>query len=100
MSMAAMIVWRCAPGTSSPAPRRPTPALADLLKLDDPGFREVFAGSPIKRIGRDRMVRNAAIAAGNSGDPALRPALTALLDDENDVVREAAQWALECLALP
>ncbi|WP_184080962.1 tRNA epoxyqueuosine(34) reductase QueG [Sphingobium subterraneum] len=73
------------------------PALADLLKLDDAGFREVFAGSPIKRIGRDRMVRNAAIAAGNSGDASLRPALTALLKDENDVVQEAAMWALDRL---
>ena len=49
------------------------PALADLLALDDAGFRSVFAGSPIKRIGRDRMVRNAAIAAGNSGSPELVP---------------------------
>ena len=47
------------------------PELADLLALDDAGFRQVFAGSPIKRIGRDRMVRNGLIAAGNSGDAAL-----------------------------
>ncbi|HOV03391.1 MAG TPA: hypothetical protein PLG99_03205, partial [Kaistiaceae bacterium] len=51
------------------------PRLADLLDLDDAGFRALFAGSPIKRIGRNRMVRNAAIAAGNSGDAALIPAL-------------------------
>ena len=70
------------------------PALADLLALDDAGFREVFAGSPIKRIGRDRMVRNAAYAAGNSGDPALAAALTPLLDDDAEVVRDAAAWAL------
>jgi epoxyqueuosine reductase len=70
------------------------PALADLLALDDAGFRQVFAGSPIKRIGRDKMVRNAAIAAGNSGAAALRPALERLLHDANEVVREAAQWAL------
>ena len=70
------------------------PALADLLALDDAGFRQVFAGSPIKRIGRDRMVRNAAIAAGNSGDPALRAPLAALAGDASDVVRDAVGWAL------
>jgi len=70
------------------------PALADLLALDDAGFRQVFAGSPIKRIGRDRMVRNAAIAAGNSGDVGLRPALSALLSDESPVLAEAASWSL------
>jgi epoxyqueuosine reductase len=70
------------------------PALADLLDLDDPGFRQVFAGSPIKRIGRNRMVRNAAIAAGNSGRPELAPALERLTRDEDAVVAEAARWAL------
>ncbi|MBX9881758.1 MAG: tRNA epoxyqueuosine(34) reductase QueG [Sphingomonas sp.] len=70
------------------------PALADLLALDDAAFRAVFAGSPIKRIGRNRLVRNAAIAAGNSGDRALVPPLRALLGDEDAVVREAAGWAL------
>jgi epoxyqueuosine reductase len=74
------------------------PELADLLGLDDAGFRQVFAGSPIKRIGRDRMVRNAAIAAGNSADPSLAPALSALADDPSPVVREAAGWALDRLA--
>ena len=54
------------------------PSLADLLALDDAGFRKVFAGSPIKRIGRNRMVRNAAIAAGNSGLPELIPVLERL----------------------
>ena len=71
------------------------PSLADLLALDDAGFREVFSGSPIKRIGRGRMVRNAAIAAGNSGSPVFMPILTRLLDDEDAVVRDAARWALE-----
>ena len=52
------------------------PAVADLLALDDAGFRQVFAGSPIKRIGRDRMVRNALIAAGNGGDAGLVPRVT------------------------
>lgn len=73
------------------------PSLADLLALDDATFREVFAGSPIKRIGRGRMVRNAAIAAGNSGDSLLRPALQSLLDDADPVVADAARWALERL---
>jgi len=77
------------------------PALADLLGLDDAGFRELFAGSPIKRIGRGRMVRNAAIAAGNSGLPELVPVLQALVEDEDAVVAEAARWALDRLsALP
>src|SRR5204863_7492933 len=70
------------------------PALADLLQLDDSGFRRVFAGSPIKRIGRNRMVRNAAIAAGNSGLPELAPILERLVKDEDEVVAEAARWAL------
>ena len=70
------------------------PDLADLLALDDAGFRQVFAGSPIRRIGRDRMVRNAAIAAGNSGDPEFGVRLAELLDDPSPVVAEAAAWAM------
>jgi len=70
------------------------PMLADLLTLDDAGFREVFSGSPIKRIGRDRMVRNCLIAAGNSGDAALVGPVRALLGDPDPVVREAAEWAM------
>lgn len=70
------------------------PALADLLALDDAGFREVFAGSPIKRIGRDRMVRNCLIAAGNSGAAGLAEPAAGLLDDAAPVVRGAAIWAL------
>ncbi len=73
------------------------PALADLLALDDAGFRQVFSGSPIKRSGRDRMVRNALIAAGNSGDSALIPPVRALLQDPDEVIREAAGWALDQL---
>jgi epoxyqueuosine reductase len=69
------------------------PALAELLALDDAGFRQVFAGSPIKRIGRNRMVRNSLIAAGNSGDPALSPAVERLLGDADETVRRTAQWA-------
>ncbi len=74
------------------------PALADLLALDDAAFRTVFAGSPIKRIGRNRMVRNAAIAAGNSSSSKLVEPLRRLVEDEDPVVAEAAQWALERLA--
>jgi epoxyqueuosine reductase len=70
------------------------PRIADLLALDDAAFRAVFAGSPIKRIGRNRMVRNAAIAAGNSGDPVFIPALQKLAQDDDQVVAEAATWAL------
>ena len=69
------------------------PELADLLALDDAGFRQVFSGSPIKRIGRDRMMRNCLIAAGNSGDAKLLAPVEALLDDPDPVVREAAEWA-------
>jgi epoxyqueuosine reductase len=70
------------------------PPLADLLALDDAAFRRRFAGTAIKRIGRDRLVRNVAIAAGNSGDPALVPLIEALLADAAPIVRGAAVWAL------
>jgi len=70
------------------------PQLGDLLALDDAGFREIFSGSPIKRIGRNRMVRNAAIAAGNSGDKRLIDRLQPLLSDGDPVVSEAAAWAI------
>jgi epoxyqueuosine reductase len=70
------------------------PRLADLLTLDDAGFRALFSGSPIKRIGRDRFVRNCLIAAGNSGDAQLLTSVQALHGDPDPVVAEAAQWAL------
>ncbi len=70
------------------------PDIADLLSLDDATFRQIFSGSPIKRSGRRRIVRNAAIAAGNSGDAGLLPYVHALLDDEEPQVRGAAIWAL------
>jgi epoxyqueuosine reductase len=73
------------------------PALGDLLALDDAGFREVFSGSPIKRIGRGRMVRNAAIAAGNSGDARMIDVLRGLTADADAVVAEAARWAIDRL---
>ena len=69
------------------------PELADLLQLDDAGFRLLFSGSPIKRIGRDRFLRNCLIAAGNSGRPALLPQVEALVFDPDPVVAEAAEWA-------
>lgn len=68
--------------------------LSQLLALDDPGFRALFAGTPIKRTGRDRFVRNAAIAAGNSSQAELVPTLMVLLDDGSPLVRGAAIWAL------
>ena len=70
------------------------PRLEELLALDDAGFRKLFSGSPIKRIGRDRFVRNCLIAAGNSGNAELEGPVRALLDDPDPVVAEAAGWAL------
>nr|WP_274705737.1 tRNA epoxyqueuosine(34) reductase QueG [Salipiger pentaromativorans] len=70
------------------------PSLASLAALDDAAFRALFSGSPIKRIGRDRFVRNVCYAIGNSGDPALRPAVQALCDDPDSAVRDAARWAV------
>ena len=76
------------------------PPLAELLGLDDAAFRRRFAGSPIKRIGRDRFLRNVLIAAGNSGEPALLPRIEPLLADPAAIVRGAAVWAFRRLALP
>jgi epoxyqueuosine reductase len=73
------------------------PRLAELAQLDDAGFRALFAGSPIKRTGRDRFVRNVLIALGNSGERALAPVAERLLDDGSPLVRGAAVWALERL---
>ncbi|WP_191084940.1 tRNA epoxyqueuosine(34) reductase QueG [Roseococcus microcysteis] len=73
------------------------PPLAELAELDDAAFRARFAGSPIKRIGRNRFLRNVAIAIGNSGDAALRPAAQTLARDPDPVLAEAAAWALERL---
>ncbi|MEM8726465.1 MAG: tRNA epoxyqueuosine(34) reductase QueG, partial [Pseudomonadota bacterium] len=70
------------------------PRLDELLSLDDAGFRRVFAGSPIKRIGRDRFVRNCLYAAGNSGNDSLRGQAQALTSDPDPVVADAAHWAL------
>ncbi|MGB0497736.1 MAG: tRNA epoxyqueuosine(34) reductase QueG [Rubricella sp.] len=74
------------------------PRLGDLAGLTDKTFREVFSGSPIKRIGRDRFVRNVLYAIGNSGDPALLPDAQALVEDPSAVVADAARWAVTRLA--
>ncbi|WP_024576735.1 MULTISPECIES: tRNA epoxyqueuosine(34) reductase QueG [unclassified Afipia] len=73
------------------------PALAELAKLDDPAFRALFAKSPVKRIGRDRFIRNVLTAIGNSGDATLETEARRLLDDESPLVRGAAVWALSRL---
>ncbi len=74
------------------------PKLADLLMLDDAGFRALFSGSPIKRIGRNRFVRNCLIAAGNSCDTGLLSVVRGLVADADPVVAEAANWAAKELA--
>ena len=73
------------------------PQLATLLALDDAGFRRFFSGSPIKRVGRDRFVRNCLIAAGNSGNGALIDPVRPLAGDADAAVAEAARWALNRL---
>ncbi len=70
------------------------PSLAELARLDDAAFRALFSKNPVKRIGRDRFVRNVLYAIGNSGDPALAAEATRLLDDPSPLVRGAAVWAL------
>ena len=72
-------------------------ALADLAQLDDAGFRTLFAGTPIKRTGRDRVLRNVMIAIGNAGDAALIPVAEARLADAAPLVRGMAIWALSRL---
>jgi epoxyqueuosine reductase len=81
----------------APRPELSSPRLADLAALDDAAFRDVFRGSPVKRIGRDRFVRNVLIAIGNSGDATLAAGAEALLGDPSPLVRGMAVWALKQL---
>ena len=75
-----------------------SPPLAALARLDEAAFRAFFSGSPIKRVGRARFLRNVLIAIGNSGDPALAAEAERLLDDAAPLIRGAAVWALRRLA--
>jgi epoxyqueuosine reductase len=79
-------------------PESDNPPLADLLALDEAGFRARFRGTPIKRTGRDRFLRNVLIAAGNSGDASLVPLVEARLEDDSPLVRAMAVWALARLS--
>lgn len=81
-----------------PRPELKGPLLAELAALDDAGFRQVFTASPVKRIGRERFVRNVLIAIGNSGDPSLLKIVRERLSDPASLVRGAAVWALGRLA--
>jgi epoxyqueuosine reductase len=74
------------------------PPLSELLSLDDAEFRTRFRGTPVKRTGRERMLRNCLIAAGNARDPSLLPSVTPLLDDPSPIVRAMAVWAFRRLA--
>ena len=77
-----------------------TPPLDKLVRLDDANFRSVFSGSPVKRIGRDRFIRNVLIACGNSGDPELTNLCKEKLSEDSPLVRGAAVWALSRLLEP
>lgn len=74
------------------------PLLAELARLDDAAFRQLFSKSPVKRIGRNRFIRNVLIAIGNSGDKALLSAVVPLLRDESELVRAMCIWAIRQLA--
>lgn len=95
----AVCPWnRFAKATEEPAflPRAEltAPKLAELLALDDAAFRALFSGSAVKRIGVDRFIRNCLYAAGNSGESALIPAVTAHVGSDDPVVADAARWAM------
>ncbi len=100
----AVCPWNSFAGTAAtnkaflPRAELAAPRLAELLTLDDAAFRALFAGSPIKRIGRDRFVRNCLYAAGNSSDPKLMDPVQRLLTDPDPAVADAASWALDRLA--
>jgi epoxyqueuosine reductase len=76
------------------------PRLAELAELDDAGFRRLFSKNPVKRLGRDRFLRNVLIALGNAGDPTLLASVRPRLDDASPLVRAMAVWALGRLASP
>ncbi|MFT8444137.1 tRNA epoxyqueuosine(34) reductase QueG [Acetobacter orientalis] len=80
-----------------PRPDLLAPELAHLVQLDDTAFRQLFSGSPIKRIGRNRFIRNVLTAIGNSGKKDLLPYAAALRQDPDPIVAEAATWAVTCL---
>ena len=108
--MAATIALPSVRGTSSRRPRRSRrlrparnagrPSSRELAALDDAGFRRRFSGSALKRVGRDRFVRNVLIAIGNSGAPRLLGAAAARLGDASPLVRAMAVWAVRRLAAP
>jgi epoxyqueuosine reductase len=75
-------------------------SLVTLSRLDDAAFRTLFAGTPIKRTGRDRFLRNVLIAMGNSGQPEMSPEIERCLEDPSALVRGAAIWALAQLVSP
>jgi len=77
--------------------RRGMPPLADLLVPDEAAFRKMFAGGPVRRAGHDRFLRNVLVAAGNSGDESLAPAVEACLRHDSPLVRGMAVWALSRL---
>src|SRR5690606_37368541 len=78
-------------------PELTAPSLAALARLDDAAFRQLFAGSPVKRTGRERFIRNVLVAIGNSGLPELAESAFPLLDDPSVLVRGTAVWALSRL---
>jgi epoxyqueuosine reductase len=81
----------------TPRPELTAPALAELATLDEGAFRDRFSGTAVKRIGRDRFMRNVAYALGNSAAPETLPAVQQLLNDKSPLVREAAHWAFSRL---
>jgi epoxyqueuosine reductase len=72
-----------------------SPLLSDLVQLDDYNFRKLFSKSPVKRIGRNRFIRNVLVAIGNSQDKSLISKIVPLLNDENALIREMAKWAID-----
>lgn len=101
----AVCPWNKFAGATDEAAYRSRPGmgdarLEDLLQLDDAAFRLKFSGSPIKRIGRDRFIRNVLIAAGNAGQPSLAPRVRMHLEDPSPVIRGTAIWALSRLLPP